>query len=495
MLRNTALLSSFAFLAATTATIAHANEQDPFMRAVAAVQERMREIDAQKDRIPGRALVFVKAGEQPIVDVQGIANIESGQPADADTPFYIASMTKAFVGLMAIRLEEMGIMPLDLTLAEAYPTMKVEGVDLSKVTMRHALSHRMGFTSPALSLRTAYTDLAPIGNYAEIVSNSFELTDPSFSYTNSGYLLYAGALEQRTGRSWKSWLDQIVLAPLEMWHSSARTSDLPLSSYTHEIYESRWRTYQPKTDGIMHAAGGMVVSGSDMAKWLAANAREPSMISPSSFRFAQEQQAIVHRAQGPVTCNGYGFGWALCEAAGIRFLEHGGTYTGARSEMVVLPEHGVGFAAMFNSDSMTGGLGMQLFTTFVLAYAGREGELPQPAIFAAEYAKLADRYRTSRSKLEADRPEVSWMPGLAELADYPAIYTHPAYGELEFTMQGSQLNGTFNGTKFQIAPLEKDKFLARLATSNEGTNLQFERNGQGEVVGASWSEVRFARSR
>src|SRR3546814_2610621 len=59
--------------------------------AVEAVQLRMDEIDRQEGRIPGRVLVFAKAGEEPIVDARGVRNIERGDPVNADTPFYVAS--------------------------------------------------------------------------------------------------------------------------------------------------------------------------------------------------------------------------------------------------------------------------------------------------------------------------------------------------------------------------------------------------------------------
>ncbi len=492
MLRQAILFITAAATIPLTTPLA-AEDDAAFERAVAAVQVRMAAIDAQPDRFPGRALVFAKAGAEPVIDVRGVANVETGQPADGDTPFYIASMTKAFVGLLAVRLNQIGVMPLDTTLAEAFPDMRVEGVDLTQVTMRHALSHRMGFHSPALSLRTAYTDRAPAADYAAIVTASHETTDPAFSYTNNGYVLYAGALEQRTGRSWKSWLDQIVLGPLGMRHSSARTSDLPLASHTHEIYQSGWRTYAPKTDIIMHAAGGMVVSGADMARWLAANAGGDSPIATDVFEVAQTKQASTERGSGPVTCTGYAFGWATCEAAGIRFLEHGGTYTGARSEMIVLPDHGVGFAAMFNSDSMTGGLGMQLFTTFVIAYAGQDASLPPPYAFAARYAQMADQHRTNRSKDDGSASQGGWQPDLPRLASYSGTYSHPAFGVLTLASREGRLVGTLNGTKLFLRPAAQDQFVAQLATDNKAQDLRLVHDLAGSVASVDWGGTLFER--
>lgn len=493
MLRAATLFSTIA-LAAVTANPAQARDDAAYARAVAAVRDRMAPIDAQEDRFPGRVLVFTDGGSDPIVDARGLADVETGQKVDADTPFYIASMTKAFVGLMAVRLDAMGVMPLETTLAEAYPEMKVEGVDLGKVTMRHALSHRMGFTSPALSTRTAYTDRAPVADYARIVSHSHELTDPDFSYTNAGYVLYAGALEQRTGRSWKSWLDELVLGPLGMRHSSSRSSDLPLASHTHQIFESGWRVYPPKTDAIMHAAGGLVVSGADMARWLAANAGAESAIPAADFAAAHAPQAEAQRSKGAVSCNAYGFGWSTCEAAGIRFLEHGGTYTGARSEMIVLPDHGVGFAVMFNSDAMTGDLGMKLFSTFVQAYAGDNESLPSPKLFAETYADLADRQKAGRSRREAEAVAEAgqWTPDGATLAALTGRYTHPAFGRLTLGLQGNALVGRLNGTEVFLEPVAQDRFAARLATDNEREDFRFLRD-RGAIAGIEWGDDIFTR--
>ena len=175
MKRHFGLVTAAALLVAAPA---HASQdQAAFDRAVAAVQARMEPIDAMEDRIPGRVLVFTSTGADPVVDVRGVANVETGQSADADTPFYIASMTKAFVGLMAVRLDMDGTLPLETTLAEIYPGMRVEGVDLSQVTLRDALSHRLGFNSPALSFRTSYTDAVPVGEFAKVVNASQEPTD------------------------------------------------------------------------------------------------------------------------------------------------------------------------------------------------------------------------------------------------------------------------------------------------------------------------------
>lgn len=481
-------------ISAAALMVSPALASDPaFENAVAAVKARMEVIDRQEGRIPGRVLVFAKAGERSIVDARGVRNVESGEPVDADTPFYVASMTKAFVGLMAVRLDRLGIMPLDMTLAQAYPELKVEGVDLGKVTMRMALSHQLGFYSQPLSLRTAYTDRVPVDDYGLVVSSGHELVDPAFNYSNNGYILYAGALERHTGRSWKAWLDEMVLVPLGMRHSSARTSDLPTATSTHEIYESGWRVYAPKTDEIMQAAGGLFVSGNDMGKWLQANAGADTAIPADVLDAAHAPVSAPERNYGGVQCSGYAFGWTLCEAGGIRFLDHGGTYIGARSKMIVLPDHGVGFAAMFNSDSMTGGLGEQLSLSFIMAYAGQAEGLPPPDAFAATYAQMADRYRINRSQQEAAIIAGEWQPDIATLASYAGRFAHPALGEMRLASEGGRLIGWLNGMEMDFISIAQHQFSARLRTDNERAPVMLIADESGQIDQLTWNSFSFTR--
>ena len=90
----------------------------------------------------------------------------------------------------------------------------VEGVDVGKLTMQQLLSHQLGFQARALNFRTAYTDLVPIDQYPAVVNASGKATRPGFDYDNLGYLLYAAALEKRTGKSWRAWIEDIVFDPL-----------------------------------------------------------------------------------------------------------------------------------------------------------------------------------------------------------------------------------------------------------------------------------------
>jgi CubicO group peptidase (beta-lactamase class C family) len=480
------------------ATPATAAEREPFDRAVAAVESRMALVDDIEDVIPGRYFVAVQRDRAPVINVRGATRADGGREVSADTPFYIASMTKAFVGLMAVRLDRTGVMPLDARLGDVFPDMAVAGIDMRTITMQRLLTHQLGFRAPALNIRTAYTDLVPIADYPAIVSAAGATISEPFRYDNLGYLLYAAALEKRTGRSWRSWIEDAVFDPLDMQHSSARASDFADVSHLHERFADGWRTYPPKTDTIMHAAGGLVMSAGDMAKWLRANAGGNSNIPAAIFRDAQAAQVGLDLVEGSMRCTGYTFGWRRCQLAGETILEHGGGYTGMRGSMIVMPERGAGFAVVFNSDSMTGSLSGQLVQTFVMAFAGREAELPSPQEFAARYSERAAGYRAARTREEAEsraQPRWGgwkWKPPAAELVDYSGSYRHPAMGGLDLSVEQDRLVGRLNGRPLSLEPARRDLFAARLADS-ELRELRFERTSDGAIRRLVFDDMQFDR--
>src|SRR5690606_3372753 len=97
--------------------------QVDFDRAVAratALVDASRKVEGAS---PAIAVIFVRAGVESIVRVEGVADVRTGVPADGRTAFYVASMTKSFVGLLAAKLDAMGILPLATTLAGQWPAL------------------------------------------------------------------------------------------------------------------------------------------------------------------------------------------------------------------------------------------------------------------------------------------------------------------------------------------------------------------------------------
>ena len=94
----------------------------------------------------------------------GSLSSEDPTPVDEDTPYMIASMTKAVTATAALQLVESGAVTLDEALEEVFPELREVRIlqedgtlraPRHPVTLRHLLTHTSGFayffTSPALA--------------------------------------------------------------------------------------------------------------------------------------------------------------------------------------------------------------------------------------------------------------------------------------------------------------------------------------------------------
>ena len=77
---------------------------------------------------------------------------EAGRPITADTPFFLASVTKLYIATATLRLVEQGRVSLDAPIAEYLPVELVAGLHVrngvdrtTEITIRHLLGHATGF--------------------------------------------------------------------------------------------------------------------------------------------------------------------------------------------------------------------------------------------------------------------------------------------------------------------------------------------------------------
>lgn len=341
--------------------------------AAEAVKRALDRTSAAPGSYPAISVVIATRNELPLLYARGTTKAQNGRPVTAGTPFYIASQTKAYVGLLAADLHERGILSLDSTLAEHLPGLTLPGgVDPSKITLAQLLSHQAPITSEALTYRTAYAGPVPANAYARLLTASASQREPGFRYNNLGYLLYAAILERKTGQSWHSWLERRIFRPLNLRQTSTRTSRFAARelAWRHRWNGRGWIMLPPKPDETMHAAGGIVASANDLGRWLQAQLGRGSRGGRSAPSAAAFRRALQPVWNGPTrdtgfTCRGYALGWHICPYGGDDVYVHSGMYGGARSIIAFSPAQGVGMAVSIASDSATGGLSGDLVRLFL----------------------------------------------------------------------------------------------------------------------------------
>jgi CubicO group peptidase (beta-lactamase class C family) len=343
-------------------------------KAAACIGALVEEIWSADPPSPGIAVAAVTADDMLLLHAAGAAN--PMRPADADTPFYLASQTKSYVGLLAAILDGDRRFPISTTLADVWPGLVLPGpVPASAISMRHLLTHRLPLRNDEMVDRASWEAKVPAADYPHILATSTPRPF-AYEYDNLGYSTWAAALETATGSGWAAWLDKLLLEPMGLTRTSARTSHFAPEdmAWRYRREGEAWVPKPPKPDALMHAAGGLMSSARDVAAWLQASLRrEAPGIVPAVFERAHSPYVAARAVEGPFRWSSYALGWQIGHVGGVPVLSHRGGYEGARSIASFSPALGAGFAVTVNADFKTRDLLTRLTAAF---FALLEGDVP-----------------------------------------------------------------------------------------------------------------------
>lgn len=437
----------------------------PFERAL---DEAMR----APGSAPAMAAVIVQGDEDPWIHVRGRLRAERGTMADADTRFYIASQTKSFIGLLAATLDANGEFPLTTTLAQVWPDLELPApADPNRITMDDLLSHQEGLTTDTLNFVTAHVREIPASEYPRLLGSEVRPRAAGFRYANIGDLVYGAALQAKTGRHWRDWLERALLRPLDLEGVTPRTSTAPAAnlSWNHQWDGARWRALRPKPDALMHAAGGLSASPRSMARWMRTNlglddAR--GALPAGALQRSQRPIANAELADGEIDCDGYSLGWYACTYRGQRALMHPGSYDGAVSVTVLVPSAQAGLSLMANSDSAMEGLQLELMKAFIGIATGHadENERLRKALDAYP-AKAAAKAEKRRAAIEKDRADPqwggwTWHPDAAALRACTGEFANALYGTMRVMREGTGLGARIGAMELRLEPALPGLFAA-----------------------------------
>jgi CubicO group peptidase (beta-lactamase class C family) len=472
-------------------------------------------LDQFPDLGPGFGVVVVTAEDVVLNHVIGERRASNGAPMTVDTPQYIASQTKAFLGLVAAKLDEDGILDLDSALTDHWPDLVFpDGVDPSQWTLRDLLTHQVPVEAGLINVLEIYVTEIASEEYPALIAQLAEARDPGFEYDNLGYNIYAAILESATGKSWRVWLDELVFDPLDMQHSSSRTSDFPMNdlafSHIWQGEDDGWFEIRPKTDAQMQSAGGIFASTSDMGTWLQMHLRgegpSGSGLTQTMLTQAHTSYVETHMEDGnnemELPCSGYSLGWNLCDFEGHLIYIHGGSFDGNRSVGAFSPELGIGIAAFSNSDNMTGWFVSRTVNMFLQYLVGDEDAERMQEIRVEHYPERVSRYLGYRQQRQAEaRAEDrwggwDWEPDASVLASYEGVYTtgNP-YLDVVLVMENGQLIARWGDFVVPLVPAQPDLFGGYQTVYQGIDGFEFTRDAAGDVTGLDWGNDTYQRVR
>jgi len=399
--------------------------------------------------VPGLAVAIVKDGEAVLLKGYGEKELGGGEPVDEHTLFAIASNSKAFTSASLAMLVEEGKLRWDDPVRKHLPYFQLyDPFVTQEMRIRDLLSHRSGlgtFSGDLLWYGTGYTP-------EEVVRRTRYVPQAgpfraSYGYSNLMFLAAGEVIAAVGGMPWADFVEGRILTPLGMDRTVTSTADLPRTENVatpHKNWTDRVEPIEWYNWDIMAAAGGIISSVSDMARWLELQLGNGEAEGLRLFSEASSWEMwTVHtpryvsagsRNSSPSThFRGYGLGWGLNDYQGRLIVSHGGGYDGMFSRVVLVPEEDLAVAVFTNS--MTS-VSTAITNTILDAYLGGESQDWSQALLG-NWRSARSEFEARQNRFEEERVEGT-NPSLA-LEAYAGRYGGTMYGDATVSSEGGRL--------------------------------------------------------
>jgi CubicO group peptidase (beta-lactamase class C family) len=339
-------------------------------RAFAEVDRLFQDFAAQA-HVPGAAWGIVVDGQLAHTGAAGVRDVAAKAPADADTVFRIASMTKSFTAMAILKLRDEGKLSLDDPAERYVPELKSLAYptsDSPRITVRHLLSHSEGFPedNPWGDRQLARTDdeLSQMMRAGIPFSNAPGL---AYEYSNYGFAILGRIVANVSRMPYREYVSASILRPLGMTSTTLEASEVAPGRLAHGYRweDERWKDEPLLSNGSFGSMGGMLTSVRDLSRyvgvflsaWPPHDGPETAPIRRASLREMQQlwRPALTSVTRDPssgaiqLNAGGYAFGLRASQSCSFRqIVSHTGGLPGFGSIMLWLPDHGIGIVAFGN---------------------------------------------------------------------------------------------------------------------------------------------------
>lgn len=327
---------------------------------------------AGKEHLPGLVYGVVLDGKLVHARSLGLADVERKIPASHSTEFRIASMTKSFVAMAALKLRDQGKLRLDDPVANYLPELRrvrLPTTDSPALTIRHLMTMTTGLPedNPWGDRQMAISN----AGIEQLVGAGLSFSNApgdTFEYSNLGYIMLGKVVSKASGLRFQDYVTREILRPLGMndtrWeYTHAAPGKLALG-YRWE--RDHWVAEPILSDGDGAAMGGLITTADDFARyvafhldaWPARSDTDRGPLRRASMREMHLPQAFAGLSAKATMTDGktpnprvsfYSYGLSVWrDSRDVVTVGHGGGLPGFGSQYYFAPDHGVGIFAFTN---------------------------------------------------------------------------------------------------------------------------------------------------
>jgi CubicO group peptidase (beta-lactamase class C family) len=339
-------------------------------------RSRIPEILKKEKNLPGLSIALVDRKGAVWTEGFGYTDKTRSRRVDTSTIFSIQSMSKTFTATGMMMAAQEGLLDLDVPIKTYLHDFRIQTRfderPLEKITLKHLLSHKAGFTHEAPVGNNYDTDSPSLEAHAKSISDTW-LRYPigtRYSYSNLGIDLAGYILQVTAKKPFEIYMQENLFGPLGMKNSSFDVEVVRKNKNRATGYD---RFFEKVPLAIpMIPAGSVYSSAEDMAKFIQFHLNKgmidnKSLLNPALI---DEMYTIPYPLEGQKA--GYALGisksFFYLNERKLVFLDHGGGGFGFLSVMRWVPELGLGIVILTNSvnhNSVHGNLANQIIDKLI----------------------------------------------------------------------------------------------------------------------------------
>jgi len=385
-------------------------DEQPHTEVVGPRVEEFVQAVMERFEVPGLTLAAVRDGEVVYAGAFGVRNLETGKPMTPECLFHFASVSKPFVATAVVRLAEQGKLDLDAPVTQYLPYFRLDDPRHSEITVRQMLNHTSGMSDVAdYGWDSPEVDEGAAERYVRSLVSEKMIAAPGerMQYSNMAFDTLGDVIAKVSGMPFEAYVERHILDPLGMEESTFIYPETrPALRTSPHVWDQGPSPSEVYPYNRRHAPSSTLNSSVvEMTRWILANLGHGELdgtriLSPESHDLMWTRS--VERDDGPSV----GLSWFLGRHRGERLVTHSGGDLGYVSDLVMLPDRGLGVVAACNYDQMPIGSVSRGVLDILLGHEPVLPKLPVARAFARVLEEEGiDAARAEYRRLQAEEAD------------------------------------------------------------------------------------------
>jgi CubicO group peptidase (beta-lactamase class C family) len=396
-----ALFLSAVLVVCPSKSVAQQKEDLPHPKSIEELKKAIQDV-LDKEHVPGVGLALIANGELLWCGGIGKADVAAKRDVTCDTEFRVGSISKTFVALALLKLQEEGKINLYARLQDVAPEIPVKNKweATRPVRVVNLLEHTAGFDdmefSEVYNLHDRY-DFPLLKVFKKFPKPQIARWPPGtrMSYSNPGNAVAGYLIEKVTGQPFDQYIRDTFLRPMGM-----EKADYPFTDANKALLATAYDGNPSKAVGYpliyLRPAGDLKSSPGELAKLVQfllrrGKAGDAQLVKPESILRMEAPETTLAAKNGLRL--GYGLANYSSVEGGVVTHGHNGGIDGFLSSYRYMPEQNWGYVILVNSTSS--GRALSETNRLAIDFLAKDFPKPQQAAIkpaAGDLKKLAGFY-------------------------------------------------------------------------------------------------------